>query len=504
MTSPVASRYLIGIDLGTTNSVVAYHRYAKRGLIRSPAGRRCSLRHSRLRDPCLRSSAVGGARRSPHALRAPIIPLLSHGRRVVLRGRQRHLGRRPADGHGPARTRARRACPGPASILGQVVALPPRSQSPSQDSARASRAAAAHDLPGRGLRALPDASARRLEWRNGTAAETRFEQQEIVLTVPASFDEEARELTVEAARIAGLVISPCWKNRWPRSMRGWNAWPFKSLVAHLPALAMWSGSRGRARCNSGEELRDGELILICDIGGGTTDFSLVRASLVDGELQFERTAIGEHILLGGDNLDLALAHLVEERNSRTPSSPCVSATPCAAACCAAKERLLSDAALPQLPVTVLGSGHAVIGQALSVELTREEVLQILYTGFLPITAPDEMPSRARPTGLRELGLPFAADPAITRHLAAFLTQAAIAMNAARPHGATRCRALQRRILHAHIHSRAHRRGDLHLVWRRTSRKADGVPSCSITQRRKVRWLAEPPITAACGAVPARA
>ena len=81
-----------------------------------------------------------------------------------------------------------------------------------------------------------------------------------------------------------------------------------------------------------------------------------------------------------------------------------------------------------MPVTVLGSGRAVVGQALSVDLTREEVLQILTAGFLPITAPDEMPAHGRPTGLRELGLPYASDPAITKHLAAFLTQAAVAMN----------------------------------------------------------------------------
>ena len=98
------------------------------------------------------------------------------------------------------------------------------------------------------------------------------------------------------------------------------------------------------------------------------------------------------------------------------------------ACCAAKERLLSDSSLERVPVTLLGSGRSVVGQALSVELTREEVLQILTDGFLPITAPDEMPARGRSTGLRELGLPYASDPAITKHLAAFLTQAAIAMN----------------------------------------------------------------------------
>ena len=134
-------------------------------------------------------------------------------------------------------------------------------------------------------------------------------------------------------------------------------------------------------------------------------------------MQFERTAIGDHILLGGDNLDLALARLVEEK-LQDAKLTLRQRYALRRSCCAAKENLLSDASLPHLPVTILGSGRAVIGQALSVELTREEVLQILTTGFLPITPPDEMPSRARPTGLRELGLPFAADrpsPATSPH-----------------------------------------------------------------------------------------
>src|SRR5208282_260130 len=188
------------------------------------------------------------------------------------------------------------------------------------------------------------------------------------------------------------------------------------------------------RDGNGEDLPDGELILICDIGGGTTDFSLVRARLVNGELQFERTAIGEHLLLGGDNLDLALARHVEgklvEDKPKDIRLTLQQRFALRRSCCAAKERLLSDSSSELLcvPVTVLGSGRAVVGQALSVDLTRDEVLQILTAGFLPITAPDEMPAHVRSTALRELGLPYASDPAITRHLAAFLTQAAVAMN----------------------------------------------------------------------------
>ena len=144
-------------------------------------------------------------------------------------------------------------------------------------------------------------------------------------------------------------------------------------------------------------------------------------------------------LLGGDNLDFALARRVEKK-LKNMTLTLRQRYALRLACCAAKEQLLSDSSLECVPVSVLGSGRAVIGQALTVDLTREEVLQILTAGFLPITAPDEMPAQGRATGLRELGLPYASDPAITKHLAAFLTQAAVVMNdssaiqrMARPH-----------------------------------------------------------------------
>jgi molecular chaperone DnaK (HSP70) len=249
----------------------------------------------------------------------------------------------------------------------------------------------------------------------GTNAETRFEHQEIVLTVPASFDEDARELTVEAARSARLDKLTLLEE----PLAAFYAWIASNRYAQADAPYL-------ARDERSENLRDGDLILICDIGGGTTDFSLVRSHLVNGELQFERTAIGEHLLLGGDNLDLALARRVEEKLKDIELTLRQSYA-LRRVCCAAKEQLLSDSSLEQVPVTILGGGRAVVGQALSVELTRWDVLQTLTDGFLPMTGPDEMPARGRPTALRELGLPYASDPAITKHLAAFLTQAAISM-----------------------------------------------------------------------------
>ena len=262
----------------------------------------------------------------------------------------------------------------------------------------------------------------------GTDADTRFEHQEIVLTVPASFDEEARELTVEAARRAKLDNLTLLEE----PLAAFYAWIAAGFAANGHTPASGPSSRPYPGDWNDEDLRDGELILICDIGGGTTDFSLVRARLVNGEWQFGRTAIGEHLLLGGDNLDFALARHVEEKlvegNLKDMRLTSQQRYVLRRACCAAKERLLSDLSLENSPVTILGGGRAVVGQALSVDLTLDEVLQILTDGFLPITAPDEMPAPRRATALRELGLPYASDPAITKHLAAFLTQAAVTMN----------------------------------------------------------------------------
>ena len=145
--------------------------------------------------------------------------------------------------------------------------------------------------------------------------------------------------------------------------------------------------------------------------------------MVDDQVQFERTAIGEHLLLGGDNLDLALARRVEEK-LHAPKLGLRQSHALRRACCAAKERLLSEPSLERLPISVLGSGRSVVGGTLTAELTRDEVLDILTGGFLPLTAPDDLPAHDKRVGLRELGLPYASDPAITKHLAAFLTRAA--------------------------------------------------------------------------------
>ena len=389
------SRYLIGVDLGTTNSVVAYvdtekardadseiHVFPVPQLAGQGEVRTLPALPSFLYFPTEDELSAGAVSATWDEDPPMVTGLLAREMGALVPTRQVSSAKSWLSYPGVNRR---------ASILPAQAEPPQPMISPVEASARY-------------LMHLRDA------WNGamGTDPGTRFEHQEIVLTVPASFDEDARELTVEAARRAGLD-------------------KLTLLEEPLAAFYAWIAANRDAQAGKGEDLRDGDLILICDIGGGTTDFSLVSVRLVDGEHQFERTAIGEHLLLGGDNLDFALARRVEEKLNDVKLT-LRQRYALRRSCCSAKERLLSDSSLERVPVTVLGSGRAVVGQTLSVDLTREEVLQILTTGFLPITAPDEMPATSRPTALRELGLPYASDPAITRHLAAFLTQAAVAMN----------------------------------------------------------------------------
>jgi hypothetical protein len=243
-------------------------------------------------------------------------------------------------------------------------------------------------------------------WNHTMAAgaeRLRFEHQAVVLTVPASFDQEARELTVQAARGAGLERLTLLEE----PLAAFYAW----IAAHRRTLA--------------QQLHDGELVLICDVGGGTTDFSLVEVRVEAGELRFERVAIGEHLLLGGDNLDVALAAALERAlgaGGRDVRLTALQRQALRRQCSVAKERLLTERDLERVRITILGSGRAVVGGALTAELTREEVVRSLTEGFLPLTAAKDLPARDRRPGLRELGLPYESEPAITKHLAAFLAR----------------------------------------------------------------------------------
>ncbi len=226
-----------------------------------------------------------------------------------------------------------------------------------------------------------------------------LDAQEVLLTVPASFDAVARELTVRAAKEAGL--------------------PHVTLLEEpQAAFYSWLGARGD---KWREELVVGDVVLVCDVGGGTTDFSLIAVSEADGNLQLERVAVGDHILLGGDNMDLALAHVVRTRlesgGTRLDNWQFSSLVH---SCRAAKETLLEPASSAEsAPVVVLGRGTKVIGGTIRAELLRADVAA-LVDGFFPPVELGAAPKRDRRVGLRELGLPFAADPAVTRHLSAFV------------------------------------------------------------------------------------
>ncbi len=229
--------------------------------------------------------------------------------------------------------------------------------------------------------------------------ELAFAKQEVVLTVPASFDASARELTVEAAVAAGIE-------------------DVTLLEEPQAALYSWIDAQG---AGWRKQLRVGDVILVIDVGGGTTDFSAIAAVEKEGSLELVRVAVGDHILLGGDNMDLALAYVVRQKltaDGKEVDRWQMSALTHASR--VAKERLLGDASLASAPIAVAGRGSKLFGGGLRTELTREELERTLVEGFFP-----RVPGSARPVvraraGLTQLGLPYASDAAITKHLAAFL------------------------------------------------------------------------------------
>jgi molecular chaperone DnaK (HSP70) len=226
----------------------------------------------------------------------------------------------------------------------------------------------------------------------------RLEEQVVVLTVPASFDDVARTLTVEAAAKAGLANVVLLEE--PQA--AFYCW----LATHPPVEAT--------------RLHPGARCLVVDVGGGTTDFSLIEAVEDAGELGFVRQAVGDHLLLGGDNMDLALARFVE---SKLPAAGRLDATQYSLltqACRQAKEALLGPAPPASQTVTVIGRGRAVIGGTLHAQITPADVRQVIFDGFFPVVPAEAAPARGARAGLHEMGLPYVDDPAVTRHLSAFL------------------------------------------------------------------------------------
>lgn len=233
-------------------------------------------------------------------------------------------------------------------------------------------------------------------WRKEKNCE--LADQSIILTVPASFDEEARKLTEEAARECGFT-------------------QFTILEEPLAALYAWVAREGDTWR---KEVETGDVILVCDIGGGTSDFSLIQVEDEDGDLALKRTAVGEHILLGGDNMDLALAYQakmkIEEKGKKLGAWQVRSLW--------FKARKLKETLLgsnqEEGQLTLLGSGTKLIGGTLKANFTKDEVNQFLLDGFFPKCNLEDKPAEAMATGLQEMGLPYAADAGVTRHLASFL------------------------------------------------------------------------------------
>ncbi len=224
---------------------------------------------------------------------------------------------------------------------------------------------------------------------------------EIVVTVPASFDEVARNLTAEAAEAAG----------WGKVVL------LEEPQAAFYALTAQVGSAWRSQVSAGD------IVLVCDIGGGTTDFSLLAISESDGDLEVERISVGEHLLLGGDNMDLTIAYtLYDQFEAAGKSLDDWQFYALLHASAAAKIKLLSDDSLAEVPVSVPSRGSSLVGKTVTTKLARATVDAIVLDGFLPLTAADDLPDTTASSGLQEFGLPYAADPVMSKHLARFLTR----------------------------------------------------------------------------------
>ncbi|QLK46865.1 molecular chaperone DnaK [Vibrio owensii] len=228
----------------------------------------------------------------------------------------------------------------------------------------------------------------------------KLEDQDVVVTVPASFDETARKLTLEAAGLAGL----------------------KKIVLLEEPQAVCYDWYARHQQTAADELKELPLILVCDVGGGTTDLSLIEASFSSqDELALDRIGVGEHLMLGGDNLDLALAHLAESRFNQSKKLTAASLTKLIQQTRKAKENLLSASAPEEVKITMLGSGSKLLGGTKSIGLSKQEVHQIALDGFFPLSDFSEVPDKRR-SAVVEFGLPYVADPAVSKHVAEFLTQ----------------------------------------------------------------------------------
>ena len=237
---------------------------------------------------------------------------------------------------------------------------------------------------------------------NYTMAETeeaKLEHQDVIITVPASFDAVARELTVKAAEMAGLT-------------------DVTLIEEPLSAFYAWLES---TQDEWRQSVSKDDLVLVCDVGGGTSDFSLIQIAEEGGELVLERIAVGDHLLVGGDNMDLALSYAVyHEMKAKGTKLDNWQMRGLIQSCRKAKEKILSDPKCNEHPVTILGRGSSLIGGTIKTMLQKEKVEQVIRDGFFPICKRADKPVQNQQSGIREIGLVYEADPAVTRHIAQFL------------------------------------------------------------------------------------
>jgi hypothetical protein len=380
------ARYLIGIDLGTTNSALAY----------------LDLRHTRGGKPDIKAFPVPQLVAAGEVRDRPLLPSflylpgehdLPAGATALSWDPTRHFAvgefARNHGGKVPGRLVSSAKSWLCHAGVDRTAGLLPWTAPP--DVPRISPVEAS----ARYLRHLVEA------WNFVMAKDRpddRLEKQPVVLTVPASFDDVARNLTIEAATKAGLE---------------------NVVLLEEPQAAFycWLFTHPQAEANA---LTPGSRCLVVDVGGGTSDFSLIEAVEDKGELGFVRLAVGDHLLLGGDNMDLALAKFVETKLPAAGKLDAAQYGLLTQACRQAKEALLSPTPPASHTVTVVGRGRQVIGSTLHAALTPEDVRRVIFDGFFPAVPADADPARGARAGLHEMGLPYVSDPAVTRHLAAFL------------------------------------------------------------------------------------
>jgi hypothetical protein len=375
-----APRFVVGIDLGTTHTAVAY---------------------TPIDAPDVRIFEV---------------PQLVSPGEVVPRSLLPSALYRPADGELPAQARALPWPSEDADVVGELAARR-GAEVPGRYVASA-KSWLCHDGVDRQAEILPwgapdgvprispvDASARylahiRAAW-DAAHPDAALAEQEVVLTVPASFDEVARELTVEAARRAGFALSR-----------------LRLLEEPQAALYDWLLQNRERLAEAGGEAR---LALVVDVGGGTTDLTLVQIDPVEGDApKLTRIAVGDHLMLGGDNMDAALARFVEQALGDGRRLDAAEWSSLMHSARRAKEALLGADPPQQVGVSLQRRGAKLVGGTRTHAVAREDAARLLLDGFLPKTGRDEIPARARRTALAELGLPYATDAAISRHVCAFL------------------------------------------------------------------------------------